>query len=157
MNMPSLKNQKTLLPKIGSVVFDWNALTEPEAFVELCNRIGVTLRVGFDGTLKASGNTKAAQPYIADIAARYRGAFIAHLLNLPAPDVSVEQDNVNTITNVQALDVTIADYCAAVGHTVEHREKLLSVRRRMTPAYLVQNLCAFRAWLYEAKIEKEKS
>ena len=135
---------------------DWNTLTEAGAFCELCDRMGVTLRVDPDGKLKATGNTLAT-PYIADIAARYRGAFIAHLLNPPAPDVSVEQDNVNIITNVQALDVTIADYCAAVGHTVEHREKLLSLRRRMAPAYLVQNLCAFRAWLYEAKIEKEKS
>lgn len=137
-------------------LMDWNALTEAGAFCELCDRMGVTLRVDPDGKLKATGNTLAT-PYIADIAARYRGAFIAHLLNPPAPDVSVEQDNVNIITNVQALDVTIADYCAAVGHTVEHREKLLSLRRRMAPAYLVQNLCAFRAWLYEAKIEKEKS
>ena len=148
----SVTNKKQAAP-----VLDWCALSEVQAIMELCNRMEITMRANPDGKLSATGNTKAAHEYLGDIAPRYRGAVNAHLLNLPAPDVAVEQDNVNIITNVQALDVTIADYCAAVGHTVEHREKLLSVRRRMTPAYLVQNLCAFRAWLYEAKIEKEKS
>ncbi len=129
---------------------DWNALTEVDAFCELCDRLGVTLRVDPDGKLKATGNTQAT-PYIADIAARYRGAIIAHLLNLPAPDVADDQDNVNILSNVQALDVTIAEYCAAAGRTVEHRDKLLLVRRSMAAVYLVQNLCAFRVWLYEAK------
>lgn len=132
-------------------VFDWNALTEPEAFIALCDRIGVSLRVDPDGTLKATGNTKAAKPYIADIAARYRGAVIAHLLNLPLPEISDEQDRKNIGANYPALDITIAEYCAAVGHTVEHREKLLTVRRSMAAYLLVQNLCAFRAWLYVAK------
>lgn len=151
MTIRTLKNPDTRQP--GNVrtpdVFDWNALTEPEAFVALCDRIGVSLRVDPDGTLKATGNTKVAQRYIADIAARYRGAIIAHLLKLPLPGISDKQDNENILANAQALDATITDYCAAAGHTPEHREKLLAVRRRMAAIYLVQNLCAFRAWLHE--------
>jgi hypothetical protein len=130
-------------------LIDWNTLTEAGAFCKLCDRLGVTLRVDPDGTLKATGNTKAAHPYIADIAARYRGAIIAHLLGLPVPEVSDNQDNQNIMANCQALDETIAGYCAAVGHNIDHRDKLLSLRRRMAPVYLVQNLCAFRAWLYK--------
>ena len=136
-------------------LMDWNALTEAGAFCELCDRMGVTLRVDPDGKLKATGNTLAT-PYIADIAGRYRGAFIAHLLNLPAPDVTDEQDNANIRANCQALDVTIADYCAAAGHMLEHREKLLSVRRRMASYLLLQNICAFRAWLFEIENGKGK-
>ena len=119
--------------------------------MELCRRIEVTMSVNQDGKLSATGNTKAAQMYLGDIAPRYRGAIIAHLLGLPAPDVTDDQDNTNILANAQALDVTIADYCAAAGHTIEHRDKLLSVRRRMAAYLLVQNLCAFRAWLYCAK------
>ena len=147
------KNPNTRQPENGSIpnVFDWNALAEPEAFIALCDRIGVKLRVDPDGTLKAGGNTKEAHHYIADIAARYRGAIIAHLLHLPLPEISEEQDRANILANAQALDATITEYCAAVGHTVEHREKLLTVRRSMAAYLLVQNLCAFRAWLYVAK------
>jgi hypothetical protein len=129
-------------------LMDWNALTEAGAFCELCARLSVTLRVDPDGKLKATGNTQAI-PYVADIAARYRGAIIAHLLGLPVPEELDNQDNQNIMANCQSLDVTIVEYCAAAGHTIEHRDKLLSLRRRMAPVYLVQNLCAFRAWLYK--------
>ena len=153
MTIRTMKNPDTRQPGNGRTldVFDWNALAEPEAFIALCDRVGVSLRVDPDGALKATGNTKAAQPYIADIAARYRGAIIAHLLHLPLPEISDEQDRANIGANAQALDVAITEYCAAAGHTVEHREKLLAVRWRMAPCYLLQNICAFRAWLYVAK------
>ena len=137
--------------KQAAPVLDWCALSEVQAIMELCNRIEVTMSVNPDGKLSATGNTKAAQMYLGDIAPRYRGAIIAHLLNLPAPDVTDEQDNTNILANVQALDVTIADYYAAAGHSTEHRDKLLSVRRSMAPCYMLQNLCAFRAWLHEVK------
>ncbi len=135
----------------AQAVFDWNGLSEVQAIMELCNRMEITMSVNPDGKLSATGNTKAAHEYLGDIAPRYRGAVIAHLLALPAPDVSVDQDNVNILANVQALDATIAAYCAAAGRTIEHRDMLLSVRRRMAAYLLVQNLCAFRVWLYEAK------
>jgi len=135
--------------KNGYSAIDWNALTVAQAFIELCNRIGVKLRVDPEGKLKATGYTKESQPYIADIVTRCRGSVIAHLLNLPLPDISAEEENANFRLNAQALDVTITEYCAAVGHTTEHREKLLSLRRHMAPIYIMQNLCAFRAWLYE--------
>ena len=91
--------------------------------------------------------------YLGDIMPRYKGQVIARLLELPAPDVSDEQDRANILANTQALDVTITDYCASVRHSIEHRDKLLTVRRKMAPYLLVQNLCAFRAWLYEVKHE----
>ena len=134
-------------------LMDWNTLTEAGAFCELCDRLGVTLRVDTDGKLKATGNTLATS-YIADIASRYRGAIIAYLLGLPAPEVSDEQDNQYIEANCQALDVTITEYCAAAGRTIEHRDNLLSVRRNMAAYLLAQNLCAFRAWLYETKKRK---
>lgn len=153
MNIRTMKNPDTRQPgnRHAPGAFDWNALTESESFIALCDSIGVSLRVDPDGTLRAGGNVKAAQPYIADIAARYRGAIIAHLLHLPLPEISDEQDRDNIGANVQALDVTIAEYCEVVEHTQEHRGKLLTVRRRMAPVYLVQNICAFRAWLYEVR------
>lgn len=147
MTAPLVKNQP-------SPILDWNALTEAGAVCELANRIGVTLHVTPDGNLKATGNAKAAKLYLADIAARYRGAIIAHLLHLTLPEISDEQDMVNIGANAQALDVAITEYCAAVGYTVEHRDKLLAIRRRMAPCYMLQNLCAFRAWLYEVQNDK---
>lgn len=143
-------NVKPQTPCIDLV--DWNALTEAGAICVLCRRIGVNLRVSPEGKLKATGDAlMATLPYIADISSRYRGAIIAYLLHLPSSDVTDEQDSVNILANVQALDVTIADYCAVIGCSIDYREKLLSVRRRMPAYLLMQNLCAFRAWLYEVK------
>ena len=142
--------------KQAAPVLDWCALTEVQAIMELCNRLDIILTVTPDGKLSATGNTKAAHDYLGDIAPRYRGATIAHLLDLPAPDGSMEQDNVNIIANAQALDVTLTDFCAAAGYTVEHCDKLLAVRRRMAPYLLLQNICAFRAWLFEIENGKGK-
>lgn len=137
------------------VLIDWNVMTEAEAFVELARRLGVNLAVKPDGGLSASGNTEIVRQYLADIAALYRGRIIAHLLHLPAPQIETEeecqQDRENILAMSQSLDVAIADYCRADGYPDEHRERLLSIRRRMAPALLVQNLCAFRWWLYELR------
>ena len=152
-----MNSQATTKKKQATPVWDWCALSEVQAIMELCRRIEVTMNVNPDGKLSATGNTKAAQIYLGDIAPRYRGAIIAHLLGLPAPDVTEEQDNQNMTANCQALDVTITKFCVAAGRTAEHRDKLLSVRRCMAAIYLVQNLCAFRAWMYEVNCKKEKS
>jgi hypothetical protein len=140
---------------VAPILFDWNALTEAAAFVELSRRLGVTLTVKPDGGLSASGNTETVRLYLADIAARHRGRIIAYLLQLPPPmietDEQVRQEQENILATAQALDVTIADYCRAARHPDEYRERLLEVRRRMAPALLVQNLCAFRWWLFEVR------
>ncbi len=137
------------------MVVDWSAFIEAEAFCTMANRLGISLSVLPDGRLKAHGDTNTIQTYLADIAARYRGAIIAHLLNLPAPEVTDQQDSANILANAQALDVAITEYCATSGKTSEYRDRLLSVRRRMAPAYLFQNLCAFRTWLYAARQGQE--
>jgi len=134
-------------------VINWCGLSEVQAIIELCTQLNISLSVKPDGTLWATGNTGAAPKYLRDITDRYRGAVIARLQNLPAPDVSDEQDSLNIAANCRALDVTITEYCAAAGHSAEYREKLLNVRRSIAPASLVQNLCAFRAWLYAANSE----
>ncbi len=151
-------NAKTIVRKEqgAPTLLDWNGLSEVQAILELCRRMDIILTVTPDGRLSATGNTKAAHEYLGDIAPRYRGAIIAHLLNLPAPDVTDEQDDVNILANVQALDITIAAYCLVVGYTPERRDRLLSVRRSMAAAYLVQNLCAFRVWLCEAQGNRTK-
>lgn len=135
---------------------DWGAMSEPEAIMELCNRLNIRLNAEPDNRLLARDNTGALQGFLRDITDRYRGAIIAHLLELPAPEISEAQDSQNIAANCQSIDVTIAEYCAAVGHTQEYRDRLLLIRREMAPAQLVQNLCAFRAWLYEATLRKEK-
>ena len=43
------------------------------------------------------------------LASRCRGAIIAHLLNLPAPNVDDQQGNANTVAIVRVLDVTITE------------------------------------------------
>lgn len=153
MNIQPVTTKKQAMPVIdwcNMPVINWCELSEVQAIIELCARLNIGLRVNDEGKLSATGNTGAAPKYLKDITSRYRGAVIAHLLNLPAPDVSDEQDSLNIAANCQALDVTITEYCAAAGRTAEYREKLLEARRRMAPASLVQNLCAFRAWLYAA-------
>lgn len=132
-------------------VINWCELSEMQAIIELCTRLNIGLRVNEKNKLLEKGNIAAIPKYVSDLIDRYRGAVIAHLLGLPKPVVSNEQDSLNIAANCQSLDVTITEYCAAVGHSAEYREKLLNVRRRMAPVYLVQNLCAFRAWLYVAK------
>lgn len=135
----------------GSKPKAWNDMTEAEAIRELCKRCGVLLRVTPDGTLKASGNTKGAHGYFEDIAAMYRGTIIAHLRGQPVPEISDDEDRANLRQLVQALDKAIADYCEASGKTAAYLDELFNVRRRMCPALLLQNLCAFRAWLYEVR------
>ncbi len=56
--------------------------------------------------------------FIHALASRCRGAIIAHLLNLPASDVDNQQDNSNIVAIVQALDVAITEYCAALSRSV---------------------------------------
>lgn len=129
-------------------VIDWCTLSEAQAIIELCARLNIGLRVNEEGKLSATGNTGAVPKYLSDISSRYRGAVIAHLLDLPKPDISKTQDSENIEVIRKALDVTITEYCAAVRHPPEYRERLLAVRRSIAPAYLVQNLCAFRVWLY---------
>lgn len=133
------------------VLLDWNALTEAAAFVELSRRVGVELRVSADGKLSASGNPETVRRYLSDIAARYRGAIIAYLLGLPAPDMSPEQDLENILAMSQTLDVTIGEYFQAVERTEEERERIRDARRRMAAVYLVQNVCLFRVWLFELR------
>lgn len=144
----------------GAQVVDWESMTEAGAFCLLCKRLDVVLRVDPDGTLKATGNTKAAQPYIADIAARYRGEIIAHLLGLPAPSIEtpeeVQREGEGFIQMAQALDVVMTEYCTAAGHEQAYLDRLLQVRRRMAPYLLVQNLCAFRSWLFGLQRYVEK-
>lgn len=151
MNIQSVTTNK---PDMS--VIDWCTLSEAQAIIELCTRLNIGLSVKPDGRLSAKGNTGAIPKYLSDITDRYRGAVIAYLLNLPAPDVPDEQDSLNIAANCQSLDVTIAEYCAAAGHTQEYRDRLLLIRREMAPAQLVQNLCAFRAWIYEATLRKAK-
>lgn len=116
--------------------------------MKLCTRLNIRLSITPDGRILAKGNTEAIPKYIKDITDRYRAVIIAHLQNLPAPEVSDAQDSENIAAIRQALDMTIMEYCAAAGHTAEYCEKLLTLRRSMAPSVLVQNLCAFRAWLY---------
>ena len=145
MTAPLLKSKQ------AAPFIDWNTLDEMEAIVRLCERLGVSLRVDSDGNLKATGNTKAARLYLADIAARYRPAIIAHRLGLAAPKISDAEDDHNIIANAQALDAVIGEYTAAAGLPAEYRDGLLATRRKMPAALLVQNLCAFRCWLFEVK------
>ncbi|CAE6727663.1 hypothetical protein [Candidatus Nitrotoga fabula] len=146
MNIQPVTTKKPAMP-----VINWCELSEVQAIIELCTRLNIGLRVNDEGELLASGNTGVIPKYLSDITNRYRGAVIGHLQNLPGPDVPDGQNSLNIEAIRQALDVTITEYCMAAGHTVEHRERLLAVRRKIAPVYLVQNLCAFRAWLYVAK------
>lgn len=148
--------QPTTIKKPDTPFTDWDAMSEPEAILELCSRLNIRLSVKPDGGLLARGNTGALQRFLRDITDRYRGAIIAHLLELSAPEISEAQDSQNIAANCQALDVTIAEYCAAAGRPQEYRDRLLLIRRKMAPVQLVQNLCAFRAWLYEATLRKAK-
>lgn len=134
-------------------VINWCELSEVQAIIELCTRLNIRLSITPDGRISAKGNTEAIPKYIKDITDRYRAAIIAHLQNLPAPEVTDQQDSLNIEAIRQALDVTITEYCAAAGHTAEYREKLLTLRRSIAPASLVQNLCAFRSWLYAANLK----
>lgn len=144
--------QPVTTKKADMQVIDWCALSEAKAIIELCTRLNIGLRVNDEGELLAKGNTGAIPKYLSDITDRYRGAVIAHLQSLPAPDIPDGQNSLNIEAIRQALDVTITEYCTAARHTVEHRERLLAVRRKIAPVYLVQNLCAFRAWLYAANL-----
>lgn len=148
MNIQPVTTKKPVMP-----VIDWCTLSEAQAIIELCTRLNIGLRVNDEGKLSATGNTGAAPKYLKDITSRYRGAVIAHLQNLPAPEVSDAQDSENIEAIRQALDATITEYCAAVGHPEEHRARILTLRRKMAPSILVQNLCAFRAWLYAANLK----
>lgn len=148
MNIQPVTTKKPAMP-----VINWCELSEVQAIIELCTRLNIGLRVNDEGKLSATGNTGATPKYLRDITSRYRGAVIAHLLDLPAPEVTDQQDSLNIAANCQSLDVTITEYCAAVGHPEEYLEKLLTLRRKMAPSVLVQNLCAFRAWLYAANSE----
>jgi hypothetical protein len=139
---------------VTPMVFDWNLLARAEAFCELARRIGVELRVDPDGKLIASDGENARK-YLADIANQHRAEIVAHLSGLPEPVIEteeeVEREAESFIIMAQALDAAIVDYCRATHQTDEHRAKLLAVRRRMAPYLLVQNLCAFRCWLHEAR------
>ncbi len=145
MSGQSVTTKKPDLP-----VINWCGLSEVQAIIELCTRLNIRLSITPDGRISAKGNTEAIPKYIKDITDRYRAAIIAHLQNLPAPEVTDQQDSLNIAANCKSLDVTIKEYCAAAGHTAGYREKLLTMRRSIAPASLVQNLCAFRAWLYAA-------
>ena len=146
------KNPPPFAGLFNEWVTDWGAMSEPEAIMELCYRLNIRLNAEPDNKLLARGNTGALQGFLRDITDRYRGAVIAHLLELPAPEISDTLDSQNIAANCQALDVTIAEYCAAAGHTQEYRDRLLLIRRNMAPSQLVQNLCAFRAWLYAVNL-----
>lgn len=148
-----MSGQSVTTKKPDFPVINWCGLSEVQAIIELCTRLNIRLSVTSDGRLSAQGNTGTTDKYFADIARRYRGIVIARLLDLPVPEVTDQQDSLNIAANCQALDATITEYCAAVGHPEEYLEKLLTLRRKMAPSVLVQNLCAFRAWLYAANLK----
>lgn len=155
MNIQPVTAKKQAMPVIGwcnMPVINWCELSEVQAIIELCTRLNIGLRVNDEGKLSATGNTGAIPKYLSDITDRYRGAVIAHLLDLPAPEVTDQQDSLNIAAIRQALDMTIAEYCAVTGQPQEYRDRLLLKRREMAPAQLVQDLCAFRAWLYAANL-----
>lgn len=138
--------------RITALVFvNWELMTRAEAFEELARRIGVTLRVSPEGKLVASGDREAAIAYLSDISSLYRGEIIAHLLELPAPAIDARREAEGFIRLAAALDAVMIEYCTAAGYEHSYLERLLQVRLRMAPAYLVQNLCAFRAWLFGLK------
>ena len=145
MSGQSVTTKKPDLP-----VINWCGLSEVQAIMKLCTRLNIRLSITPDSRILAKGNTEAIPKYIKDITDRYRAVIIAHLQNLPAPEVTDQQDSLNIAANCQALDATITEYCAAVGYPEEHRERILTLRRKMAPSILVQNLCAFRVWLYAA-------
>lgn len=146
-----MKIQPSEKSAASSILIDWGSISEAGAFCELCKPLGVTLNIAADGKLKASGNMKAAQFYVADIAARYRGAIIAHLLQLPAPDVDEAQDNKNIHAMFIALKATIDDYCAESHFDEAYRLRLHSAIKATPPALFMQTLCVFRMWLFELR------
>lgn len=135
-----------------SMVFDWNGLSEAGAFLELSRRVGVTLSVTEDGKLTASGSREIVGRYLLDIATRYRGAIIARLLGLPPPDVLAEVERENVAAISKALDLCIDEFfCIYDPISGEDMGRILDAKKRMPVAYLVQNLCAFRTWLFECE------
>jgi|GEM_PF-3525875 len=127
---------------------DFDTLSEAAACCELAQRLGVFLVVTPDGKLSAKGNADIIRRYLSDISAEYRGRIVAHKLGLPAPSEAAPEV---TRTMIAALDADISDYCTAYHFTSEERQRVQDARRRMPPALLVQNICAFRAWIFEAK------
>ena len=84
----------------------------------------------------------------------YRGEIVAHLLGLKAP-VEGKREGEGFILMAKALDAVMIEYCETARYEQSYLDRLLRMRRKMAPSHLVQNLCAFRAWLFGLKQHEE--